>query len=121
MSYAPRLKTKYSEEVIPALKEKFGYKNVMEVPKLVKIAVNQGVGAATQDKKMVDVAVDEMSRITGQRAVATMSKKAVSNFKLREDMPIGARVTLRGNQMYEFPRQIDLRIAATCSRFQRRE
>jgi large subunit ribosomal protein L5 len=102
MSYAPRLKTKYSEEVIPALKEKFGYKNVMEVPKLVKIAVNQGVGAATQDKKMVDVAVDEMSRITGQRAVATMSKKAVSNFKLREDMPIGARVTLRGNQMYEF-------------------
>lgn len=74
----------------------------MEVPKLVKIAVNQGVGAATQDKKMVDVAVDEMSRITGQRAVATMSKKAVSNFKLREDMPIGARVTLRGNQMYEF-------------------
>jgi large subunit ribosomal protein L5 len=102
MSYAPRLKTKYSEEVIPALKEKFGYKNVMEVPKLLKIAVNQGVGAATQDKKMVDVAVDEMSRITGQRAVATMSKKAVSNFKLREDMPIGARVTLRGNQMYEF-------------------
>lgn len=102
MSYAPRLKTKYSEEVVPALKEKFGYKNVMEVPKLLKIAVNQGVGAATQDKKMVDVAVDEMSRITGQRAVATMSKKAVSNFKLREDMPIGARVTLRGNQMYEF-------------------
>lgn len=102
MSYAPRLKTKYSEEVVPALKEKFGYKNVMEVPKLLKIAVNQGVGAATQDKKMVDVAVEEMSKITGQRAVATISKKAVSNFKLREDMPIGARVTLRGNQMYEF-------------------
>ncbi|HAE14360.1 MAG: 50S ribosomal protein L5 [Chitinophagales bacterium] len=102
MSYVPRLKNKYLDEVVPQLKEKFGYKNVMQVPKLVKISVNQGVGAATQDKKLVDVAVDEMSRITGQRAVPTMSKKAISNFKLREEMPIGARVTLRGERMYEF-------------------
>ena len=102
MSYVPRLKNKYLDEVVPQLKEKFGYKNVMQVPKLVKISVNQGVGAATQDKKLVDVAVDEVSRITGQRAVPTMSKKAISNFKLREEMPIGARVTLRGERMYEF-------------------
>jgi large subunit ribosomal protein L5 len=102
MSYVPRLKTKYQEEVVPQLKEKFGYKNVMQVPRLVKVSVNQGVGAATQDKKLVDQAVDEMSRITGQHAVPTISKKAISNFKLREEMPIGARVTLRGERMYEF-------------------
>lgn len=102
MSYIPRLKTKYQEEVVPQLKEKFGYKNVMQVPRLVKVSVNQGVGAATQDKKLVDQAVDEMSRITGQHAVPTISKKAISNFKLREEMPIGARVTLRGERMYEF-------------------
>ncbi|HCK21354.1 MAG TPA: 50S ribosomal protein L5 [Bacteroidetes bacterium] len=102
MSYVPRLKTKYHEEVAPQLMEKFGYKSPMQIPRLLKISVNQGVGAATQDKKLVDVAVEEMSRITGQRAVPTMAKKSVSNFKLREEMPIGARVTLRGNQMYEF-------------------
>lgn len=102
MNYVPRLKTKYQEEVAPKLREKFGYKTPMQTPKLLKISVNQGVGAATQDKKLVDVAVDEMSRITGQRAVATKAKKSVSNFKLREEMPIGARVTLRGARMYEF-------------------
>jgi large subunit ribosomal protein L5 len=102
MTYVPRLKTKYKEEVAPKLREKFAYKTPMQTPKLLKISVNQGVGAATQDKKLVDVAVDEMSRITGQRAVATKAKKSVSNFKLREEMPIGARVTLRGARMYEF-------------------
>ncbi len=102
MTYVPSLKTKYKEEVAPKLREKFAYKTPMQTPKLLKISVNQGVGAATQDKKLVDVAVDEMSRITGQRAVATKAKKSVSNFKLREEMPIGARVTLRGARMYEF-------------------
>lgn len=98
----PRLKKQYHDEVVKGLQEKFQYKSPMQVPKLVKIAINQGLGAATQDKKVVDVALDELSRITGQRAVSTISKKAISNFKLRENMPIGARVTLRGNNMYEF-------------------
>jgi large subunit ribosomal protein L5 len=97
-----RLKLKYNEEIVPALKEKFGYKSVMEVPSLKKIVVNRGVGEATGDKKLVDVSVEELSIITGQRAVPTISKKAVSNFKLREDMPIGAKVTLRGERMFEF-------------------
>ncbi len=100
--YSPRLKTAYSNEVSLALKEKFGYKNVMQIPKLTKICLNQGVGAAVADKKLVDQAVEEMSTIAGQRAVSTKSKKAISNFKLREDLPIGARVTLRGDRMYEF-------------------
>lgn len=100
--YTPRLKETYSKTVVPALKEKFAYKNVMQVPKLTKICLNQGLGAAVADKKIVDQAVEEMSIIAGQKAVPTKSKKAISNFKLRENMPIGARVTLRGDQMYEF-------------------
>jgi large subunit ribosomal protein L5 len=102
MSYIPRLKTKYREEIVPKLHEQFGYKTVMQVPKLLKISVNQGVGAATQDKKMVDNALNEMTTITGQKAVSTIASKSISNFKLREFMPIGSRVTLRDKQMYEF-------------------
>ncbi len=100
--YTPRLRTKYKEEVIPALQEKFNYSNNMQLPKLLKICVNQGIGAATQDKKLVENAVNEMTMITGQKAVVTYAKKAISNFKLREEMPIGARVTLRGQIMWEF-------------------
>ncbi len=102
MSYTPNLKTKYTEVVIPHMQQKFGYKNVMEMPKLVKICLNQGVGDAVNDKKLIDAAVDEMTRISGQKAQATVSKKDISNFKLRSKMPIGARVTLRQNTMYEF-------------------
>jgi large subunit ribosomal protein L5 len=102
MEYTARLKTKYQEEIIPSLMTEFGYKNIMQVPKLKKIAVNQGLGTAIADKKLIDTGIEEMSNITGQRAVATRSKKDISNFKLRRDMPIGVRVTLRGNQMYEF-------------------
>jgi len=102
MSYTPRFKTKYKEEVVPKLMEKFEYKTIMQVPRIEKICINQGVGLATSDKKLVDVALKEMSMITGQKAVATVAKKSVSNFKLREGMPIGARVTLRNVQMYEF-------------------
>ncbi len=97
-----RLKNKYREEIIPKLNEQFGYKSIMEVPKLVKICLNQGVGGATQDKKLVDNAVAEMTTITGQKAVSVKAKKSVSNFKLREFMPIGAKVTLRNERMYEF-------------------
>jgi large subunit ribosomal protein L5 len=100
--YTPRLKETYSKTVVPALQEKFAYKNVMQVPRLTKICLNQGLGAAVADKKIVDQAVEEMTIIAGQKAVPTKSKKAISNFKLRENMPIGARVTLRGDQMYEF-------------------
>lgn len=100
--YTPRLKDQYTAQVVPALREKFAYANVMQVPKLLKICLNQGVGAAVADKKLVDQAVEEMSTIAGQRAVSTKSKKAISNFKLRENLPIGARVTLRGDRMYEF-------------------
>ena len=102
MSYVPRLKKKYREEVLPALQEQFQYKSIMEVPRLVKICLNQGVGSATQDKKLVDVAIDEMSLIAGQKAVVTKARQSISNFKLREGMPIGARVTLRNDRMYEF-------------------
>jgi len=102
MSYTPRLKTKYREEVVPALMEEFQYGSIMEVPRLTKICINQGVGGATQDKKLVDNALEEMSRIAGQRAVPTRAKKSVSNFKLREGMTIGVRVTLRNERMYEF-------------------
>jgi large subunit ribosomal protein L5 len=102
MSYTPRLQKVYREEVIPALKEKFAYPSVMAVPKLVKITLNQGVNGATSDKKLVDLAVKEMTEITGQKAVPTIAKKSVSNFKLREGMPIGAKVTLRRERMYEF-------------------
>jgi large subunit ribosomal protein L5 len=102
MSYTPRLKAKYREEVVPALMEQFGYKSIMEVPKLQKICINQGLGKATQDKKVVENALKEMSAIAGQKAVPTKAKKSVSNFKLREGMTIGARVTLRDVKMYEF-------------------
>jgi large subunit ribosomal protein L5 len=102
MAYVARLKKEYSEKVIPALTEEFGYKNVMQVPKLEKIVISKGVGAAVADKKLIDHAVEELSKISGQKAVATISKKDVASFKLRKGMPIGAKVTLRGEQMYEF-------------------
>jgi large subunit ribosomal protein L5 len=98
----PRLADKYKQEVVPALMKKFSYKTVMQAPKLTKICLNRGVNGAVTDKKLIDIAIDELSNITGQKAVATMSKKDISNFKLRKDMPIGARVTLRGVKMYEF-------------------
>src|ERR1044072_8507515 len=101
-TYIPRLQTKYREEVVAALMKKFNYKSVMQVPRLVKICLNQGINGAVSDKKLVDIAVDEMTRIAGQKAIPTMSKKDISNFKLRKNMPIGARVTLRGTKMYEF-------------------
>ncbi len=100
--YTPRLADKYKKEVIPALVKKFGYKSIMQAPKLEKICVNRGVNGAVADKKLVEIAVEELSTITGQKAVATMSKKDISNFKLRKGMPIGARVTLRGERMFEF-------------------
>lgn len=97
-----RLKEKYQKEIMPILKEKFQYKSIMQVPRITKICVNKGIGNAVADKKLVDIGVDELTTITGQKAVATKAKNSVSNFKLREGMPIGARVTLRGDQMYEF-------------------
>jgi len=100
--YTPRLADKYTKEVIPALMKKFAYKSVMQTPKLEKICINRGVNGAVTDKKLVDIAVEELNMITGQKAVPTISKKDVSNFKLRKGMPIGARVTLRGEKMYEF-------------------
>lgn len=102
MEYTPRLKNTYKDEIIPALQKQFGYKSLMQVPKLQKISINQGLGEAITDKKLIDNGIDEMTRITGQRAVQTRSKKDISNFKLRKGMPVGVRVTLRGNQMYEF-------------------
>ncbi len=102
MGYIPRLKEEYKSRVINALTDEFGYKNIMQVPKLEKIVVSQGVGAAVADKKLIDNSVEELSNITGQKAVSTMSKKDVSNFKLRKGMPIGTKVTLRGERMYEF-------------------
>jgi large subunit ribosomal protein L5 len=98
----PRLADKYKKEVVPALMKKFSYKTVMQAPKLTKICLNRGVNGAVTDKKLIDVAIEELATITGQKAVATMSKKDISNFKLRKNMPIGARVTLRGVKMYEF-------------------
>src|SRR6476619_2565665 len=100
--YTPRLADKYKKEVIPALMKKFSYKTVMQAPRLTKICLNRGVNGAVADKKLIDIAIDELTMVTGQKAVATMSKKDISNFKLRKDMPIGARVTLRGVNMYEF-------------------
>lgn len=102
MSYTPRLRTKYFEEVVPAMQAKFNYKNSMQVPKITKVVLNQGIGAAVNDKKIVDAAVEEMTKITGQKAVPTLSKKAISNFKLRENMPIGCKVTLRQEKMFDF-------------------
>jgi large subunit ribosomal protein L5 len=101
-NYTPRLASKYQQDVVPALMKKFGYKSIMQAPRLEKICVNRGVNGAVTDKKAVDVAVDELGNITGQKAVPTISKKDISNFKLRKGMPIGARVTLRGERMYEF-------------------
>ncbi|WP_086476057.1 MULTISPECIES: 50S ribosomal protein L5 [Arenibacter] len=102
MAYVPRLKQEYKERVVNALQEEFGYKNVMQVPKLEKIVVSRGVGAAVADKKLIDYAVEELTLITGQKAITTISKKDVAAFKLRKGMPIGAKVTLRGERMYEF-------------------
>lgn len=102
MEKQPRLRKKYYEEIIPELTKEFNYNSVMQVPKLVKIAINQGIGAALTDKKLIDIGIDEMTAITGQKAVPTISKRDVSNFKLRRGNPIGVRVTLRGNKMYEF-------------------
>ena len=102
MSYTPRLKEKYRNEIKQTLQERFNYKSVMSVPKLEKIVLSQGMGDAVADKKIVDNAILDVSRIAGQRAVATISKKDVSNFKLRKGMPIGTKVTLRGDRMYDF-------------------
>lgn len=113
VKYTPRLADKYKNEVLPALVKKFAYKSVMQAPKLEKICINRGVNGAVADKKMVDVAVEELTMITGQKAVPTMSKKDISNFKLRKGMPIGARVTLRGERMYEF---LDRLIAVSLPR-----
>ena len=100
--YTPRLKEKYAKQIVPAMQEKFGYKNSMMVPKLLKICINQGIGQAVADKKLIDQALEELSMIAGQKAVGTRSKKDISNFKLRKNVPIGTRVTLRGDRMYEF-------------------
>lgn len=102
MNYTARLKTKYRDEIIPAMQEQFKYKSPMEVPRLVKICLNQGLGVAIADKKLIESGVSEMTMIAGQKAVATKSKKDISNFKLRRTMPIGVRVTLRRDRMYEF-------------------
>jgi large subunit ribosomal protein L5 len=112
-TYMPRLQQKYREEVIQSLMKRFGYTSIMQVPKLEKICLNRGVNGAVADKKLVDVAVDELTTISGQKAVPTMSKKDISNFKLRKNMPIGARVTLRGVRMWEF---LDRLIAASLPR-----
>jgi len=109
----PRLKEKYTSEVVASLMKRFGYKSVMQVPRLEKIALNRGVNGAVNDKKLIDISIEELSTITGQKAVATMSKKDISNFKLRKNMPIGARVTLRGEKMYEF---LDRLIAVSLPR-----
>ncbi len=102
MDFTPNLKKKYTEEIIPNLQKEFGYKSIMQVPKLEKIVINQGVGKAVADKKLLDIALKEVTDIAGQKAITTLSKKDISNFKLRKKMPIGVKVTLRKNRMYEF-------------------
>ena len=102
MAYIPSLKTQYKEQIVPALMKEFGYSSVMQCPKLEKIVINQGMGQAVADKKLIDIAQEELTMITGQKAVQTKSRKDISNFKLRKGMPIGVRVTLRQNRMYEF-------------------
>ncbi len=102
MDYTPNLKTRYQEEIIPALQKEFNYKTVMQVPRLSKIIINQGVGQAVSDKKLIDIAQEELSLIAGQKAVQTVATKDISNFKLRKKMPIGVKVTLRRERMYEF-------------------
>ena len=113
MSYIPRIKKEYNDRIVSTLKDTFSYKSVMQVPKLQKIILSRGVGAAVSDKKLIDHAVDELTMITGQKAVSTLSKKDVAAFKLRKGMPIGARVTLRGERMYEF---LDRLISASLPR-----
>lgn len=113
MSYEPRLRKSYKDKIVAALKEEFGYTSVMQVPKLEKIVISQGLGAAVADKKVIDYALEEMTAIAGQKAVATISKKDEAGFKLRRDMPIGAKVTLRKNNMYEF---LDRYISAALPR-----
>lgn len=113
MNYVPRLRKMYEDEIVPKLQEQFQYKSSMQVPRITKICLNQGLGKAVADKKMVDVAVEEMTSIAGQKAVPTMSTKDVSNFKLRKGMPIGAKVTLRSDRMYEF---LDRLIAVSLPR-----
>ena len=102
MAYVPTLKTQYKEQIVPALMKEFGYTSIMQCPKLEKIVINQGMGQAVADKKLIDVAEAELTQITGQKAVTTKSRKDISNFKLRKGMPIGVRVTLRASKMYEF-------------------
>jgi large subunit ribosomal protein L5 len=102
MKYVPRLKKKYQEDITPALMKQFEFSNLMQVPRLVKICLNQGMGSAITDKKLLETGINEMTSITGQKAVATKSRSDISNFKLRRGMPIGIRVTLRGTNMYEF-------------------
>ncbi|MBP5413512.1 MAG: 50S ribosomal protein L5 [Bacteroidales bacterium] len=113
MGYTPRLREKYVKEIMPALKEQFNFKTVMRIPKITKICLNQGIGAATADKKLIDNGIAEMTKIAGQKAVATKSRKDISNFKLRKGNPIGVRVTLRGDRMYEF---LDRLIAVSIPR-----
>ena len=113
MTYIPRLKEDYSSRIVSALKEEFGYSNIMQVPKLDKIVVSKGVGAAIADKKLIDYAVEELATITGQKPVVTLSKKDIATFKLRKGMPIGVKVTLRGTKMYEF---LDRLITASLPR-----
>jgi len=113
MAYVPRLKEKYAKDVVPALKKQFEYKSSMQVPRLQKICINQGIGAAVSDKKLIDSALTDMATITGQKAMATKSKKDISNFKLRKGVAVGVRVTLRGDKMYEF---LDRLIASALPR-----
>jgi large subunit ribosomal protein L5 len=112
-TYSPRLQKKYRDEVVPALMKKFGYSTVMQCPRLVKVCLNQGVKGSTSDKKLIDDAIGEMTLVSGQKAVPTLSKKDISNFKLRKAMPIGCRVTLRSSNMYEF---LDRFISVTLPR-----
>ncbi|MDD3280388.1 MAG: 50S ribosomal protein L5 [Bacteroidales bacterium] len=102
MKYVPRLRDKYVNEIVPALQKQFDFKSVMRVPKITKVCLNQGIGAATADKKLIDIGINEMTMIAGQKAVATKSRKDISNFKLRKGNPVGVRVTLRGERMFEF-------------------
>jgi large subunit ribosomal protein L5 len=113
MKYIPRLRAKYQQEVTPKLQQEFGYKSPMEVPRITKVSLNQGLGSAVGDKKLIETAINEMTLIAGQKAVATTSRKDISNFKLRKGMPIGVRVTLRGDRMYEF---LDRLIAVSLPR-----
>lgn len=113
IKYTARLAEKYKKEVVPTLMKKFGYKTVMQAPKLEKICLNRGINGAVSDKKLVDITIEELTTITGQKAVSTISKKDISNFKLRKGLPIGARVTLRGEKMYEF---LDRLVAAALPR-----